>query len=365
MALMTRWTILVTFTCALLAGCDQHIIDQMELVQTISFDTAPNHRVRSAVLIAHYKDRGQAELQLLDTESNSNYDIMPRLNTKTKDPIQYGQLRMVLFGQSYASEGIEGEINSLSRDPKIPTMLQMAVADGEGSALLRIVQKTHRPYFLSSMIEQNMRNGNLPMQNLHEILFNYYGEGRDLFLPRLKVERGEIKIDGLALFRGSKHVANIGIRESFLLKLLLDNSKNGSYMIPIAGSGAKSSANEFLLMSSIHSKVSYTVNRFEPIPSIAIDLKLKVEVKDLPDRINLRSNYEIAQLERMLESYFSQEIYSLIDLFQKNKVDPIGFGDLLRSRSRQWNEEKFYRQYAQLETKVNVKVNIAQYGLTE
>jgi hypothetical protein len=49
------------------------------------------------------------------------------------------------------------------------------------------------------MIEQNMRNGNLPLMNLHESLFNYYGEGRDMFLPYFKIDHGEVIIDGLAL----------------------------------------------------------------------------------------------------------------------------------------------------------------------
>lgn len=346
---------------ALLTSCtDQYIVNKIKLIQTISYDTNRNG-VKSAVIIGDYKKKGETELQLLETESNSNFDIIPRLDTKINEPIVYGQLGMVLFGKDYAKNGIWNVIHTLCHDAKISTRLQVGVAEGDASELLRIIQKSQVPFFLSDMIEQNIKNGNLPMMNLHTTLFNFYGEGRDVFLPHLAIEQGEIKIDGLALFRSDKYIANINNRDALLLKMLLDRSKNGSYMVPLKK--GNQTDEDFILIHRIDSNVHYIVNRLEPIPAVTIRLNLKTEVKHYPSWFHLTTKVQMQQLEKTMGDYFEDEIQKLLSFCKKNKVDPVGLGDLIRSRSKEWNEQNFQKVYPSLETKVSVKLSIVPTGV--
>ncbi|MBK5502749.1 MULTISPECIES: Ger(x)C family spore germination C-terminal domain-containing protein [unclassified Peribacillus] len=52
-------------------------------------------------------------------------------------------------------------------------------------------------------------------------------------------------------------------------------------------------------------------------------------------------------------------------LFQEYQVDPIGFGDMVRAKSRKWNYSRFQDMYPHLKTTVNTKVNIIQTGVGE
>lgn len=347
----------------LVSACaNQKLVDEIKIVQSMGYDLT-DHGVKSVVLYPIFEKKNEAQLEILDTKSNSYYDIIPRLNTKTNDPIEYGQLRMVLFGKTYSQKGIDSVIHSLCRDAKIGSRIHLGVAERDASELLIASNKYKDPYYISGMIGQNIAHGNLPLSNLQEFLFDHYGEGRDPFLPYLILERGNIKIDGIALFSYDKFKTIISMKEAFVLKMLVDNSKNGSYMYPLKGS--KSALDEFILLHSVGSKTRYTVDHILPNPTISIKVKLYLQVKDVPEQINLTRGEQIRGLESTIGSYFEKEIHSFISLCQKNKVDPIGFGDLVRSKSLNWNEKDFYAAYEQLKTNVKVDIHIIQTGVGE
>lgn len=351
----------VIIFCVFITACSgQKFADKINLVQTIGLDIAGNG-VKTTILSGSYKKKGEAEVQLLDTVSNSLYDMMPRLNTKTKDPIEIGQLNMVLYGKKFAENGIEASLHSLCHDAKISARVQLGVADLDASELLEIAKKSQESFLLSDMIEQNIKYGNLPRNNFHISLFNYYGDGRDPFLPLFKIERGKIKIDGLALFRNDKYITKIGIRDSYLLKILIENSKNGSYMVPVTGSNQR--RDHFILLRNIDSKAKYTVNRLEPLPAVSIDLKLVSQIARFPPWMDLTSEDQISQLNKTICAYLEDEIQKLFALCKKNKVDPVGLGDLIRSKSKTWNAQAFQETYPALETKVKVTLDIVQTGL--
>lgn len=360
--MMGRKIVPVIILCAVLSACaDPKIVNEICLVHVISFDTVANG-IESAALIAHYKEQEKTELQILHTESNSNNGIQPRLNTRTNRLLEKGQLRMVLFGKTLAEKGIGTEIHNLLRDPKISSRLQLGVVNRDTSELLEVTKKSHEPFFLSDMIEQNIKNGNLPMMNLHVSLFNYYGAGRDMFLPYFKIDHGEVKIDGLALFRSDQNITEISMKDAFLLKMLIQNSKNGTYKVPVTGRTSDKQGDDIISLRSMYSKAHYTVNKVKPVPSISIRLKLVTELQDIPSWMDLSSKEQLTQLEKTMGSYLKKEIEKLLSLLKENKVDPVGLGDLVRSRSKEWSAPDFEKVYQEIKTTVSVQVEIPNTG---
>jgi Ger(x)C family germination protein len=340
----------------------QQIINKIKLVQAAGYDLSGD-RVRCSVLVSNYIEKGKTNLQVIETESNSSFDMMPRLNTKSNKDIQYGQIGMVLFGKNYAEQGIGPVLGGFCRDAKISSRLQLGVTDMEASDLLTVSIKSQDSLYLLNMIEQNMKLGNLPETNFKTTLFDYYGEGRDFFLPYFIIERDTIKIDGLALFKDDKFVTKVGIRDAFFLKLLTENSRNGSLLMPMKG--AKSGIHDYVLMKSVNSKVNYKFIAMEPAPSVSIELKLKVLVKDIPDWVHLSSKEDWGQFEEKLGEYIKEEIDNFITFCKAKNVDPIGLGDFFRSRSKDWNEKDFHASYPLLKTKVKVNLAIVQSGVGE
>ncbi|XEC97429.1 Ger(x)C family spore germination protein [Paenibacillus tarimensis] len=358
-----RKTFLFIVLSTLITACgDQNIVNNIKLVQTVGYDAVENG-VQSAVVIANYEEAENSKLEFFVTESNSVYDSIPRLNTKLDFPIEYGQLRMALFGETFARKGIETVIDSLIRGPKISSRMHLGVADRDALEILNVTENKRDPYFLSDMIENNNRSGNLPLMNLHVTFFNFYGEGRDFYLPYFTVERGEVKIDGLALFKDDKFKTKIDIRDAFILKMLLENSKNGSIMVPVRAPNQK--RDDYFLMNSIGSKSRFQVISIGSPASVSIRLKLDAQVKDVPKWIDLTSEDQCAWLEKIMGAYFEKEIQKFVSLCKKNNVDPLGFGDLIRSRSYKWDAREFQDHYEALKVIVSVKATIVQTGAGE
>ncbi|RCW49462.1 Ger(x)C family spore germination protein [Paenibacillus prosopidis] len=359
---LLKTIILIVISCNLTACTNQKIVDDIKIIQTIGYDLEGNN-VKSTVLYPSFEKKGETNVQLLDTKSNSYYDIMPRLNTKTNTPIEYGQLGMVLFGKSFSEKGIEAVIHSICRDAQVGSRVQLGVAEKEAAEILQMSMKFHVPYYIAGMINQNIDNGNLPEVNLQTFLFDFYGEGQDPFLPYMITERGKIKIGGLVLFKHDKYKTNISIKKAFILKMLIENSKNGSYLLPLKE--PRNQNEDYILMNSVNSRTTYKVNEIYPVPSIAISLKLEAQVKDVPDHIDLLREEQLRKLEKEMEAHFVQEIQDFITLCKNNMVDPIGFGDLLRSKSKVWSEQSFESIYPKLKTSVSVHIEIIQTGVGE
>ncbi|WP_162463131.1 Ger(x)C family spore germination protein [Paenibacillus psychroresistens] len=344
--------------CVCLTACgEQKIVNNIRLVHTIGYDMA-GANIKGTVLMGDYKKQGEDDILLLDTVSNSEFDLMPRLNTKTEDPIEYGQLGVVLFGKKFSKRGVALIMKNLCGDPNISSRMHLAVADMDATELLEITRQSKNSYFLSDLIEQNVKKGNLPRNNLQISLFNFYGKGRDMYLPHLSQERGNVKIDGLALFRKDKYITKINIRDALLLKLLIENAKNGSFLVPLGES--KDPQNDFILLKFLDTNVKFKLEKREPTPSISLHLKMDTQIKYVPNKMSLQSNEEISIFEKRMAAYFEQEIQRLISFAKNNNVDPIGLGDFVRSKSEKWSSSDFQEKYSKLETHVDVEFKVIQ-----
>ncbi|MDR6882601.1 Ger(x)C family germination protein [Bacillus sp. 3255] len=349
--------------CLTVSACgNQQVINKIQLVQTAGYDLIDGRSLCS-VNTANYTEKGKANPQLLMTSSDSSFDMIPRLNTKTNKTIQYGQMGLVLFSKTYAEQGIGPVIGSFCRDAKISARIQMGVSEIEAHKLLAIANKSQESLYLTNMVEQNIESGNLPKMNFQQILFDHYGKGRDFYLPFFTLESGTVKIDGLALFKGDKFETKVSIREAFLLKLLTQSTRSGSLLMPMKGD--KSTIHDYVLVKNISSSIRYRYDTSNTEPAVVFQLKLKVLVKDIPSWLHLETQSEMNQFEQQLSSYLAQQCEDFIQLCQTKMVDPLGLGDFVRSRTRNWNEQDFQASYSQLKTKVNVDLAIVQSGVGE
>lgn len=358
-----RVIFVIVLVSGILLGCsDQRIINQINLVQTMGLDSA-EQGVRSTVLIGSFKKKGETELQVLDSYAPTTFDILPSLSVKSKNKIEFGQLGMVVFSQNYARQGIGPALESLCRSPKVSSSLLLGVTDTTAAELLSKARKFQDSYYLSDMIEQNMKNGNLPRNSLQDTLFQYFGEGRDLYLPYFGAEGGEIRIEGLALFKDGKFIAKIDNNQSFLLKMLIQSTKNGNYLVRLPGE--VQSEEDYIQFVSADSKAVFKLKRLKPIPAIDIDVRLKAQARQYPSRLDFNSKKLLSKLETHIGAYFEDELLQFLAFCQKNNMDPAGIGDFVRSKSNHWNAEQFREIYPQVEMKVNVRFTIVEPVITQ
>ncbi|RAP74717.1 Ger(x)C family spore germination protein [Paenibacillus montanisoli] len=354
---------ILVLSCFLISSCgNRRIVDHIKLIQSAGYDL-DGKRVRSTILIGDYTEKEKTNIKILSTESVSSMDTMQRQNTKSNQSLHTGQMRLVLFGKQFAKQGIGSVLDRLFHDQFISSRLRLAVSGTNAAGLLSSTVNTHDTLFIMNMVEQNEEWGNLPKLNLQTSLYNYYGAGRDLFLPYLILEGGTVKIDGIALFKDDKFATNVDIRDAFVLKLLTENSRNGSILMPLKESDAL--PDDYILMRSIASKRTIQLVSQEPAPVILIKIKMKVSVREKPEYIRFETKEDISALERKLAAYLVKKAEDFISLCKSKQVDPIGLGDFMRSKSRGWNEKDFQASYPSLKAKIRIDLKIVQSSLSQ
>ncbi|WP_373463776.1 Ger(x)C family spore germination C-terminal domain-containing protein [Paenibacillus sp. V4I9] len=72
---------------------------------------------------------------------------------------------------------------------------------------------------------------------------------------------------------------------------------------------------------------------------------------------------ELQRIKDRFENDLSTTGMDLIQLFKKEGIDPLGLGDFVRSKTRNWNEEEWKKEYRTLNVRLNVKVNLTEMGI--
>ena len=349
----------VAFLLVFLSGCgNDRIIDKVQLVETLAYDVVDD-KIEGTIMYPIFSEKGTTKINHFKTISNSFEDILPRLDTKTAFPIEIGKLDMVLFGNKFAKRGIADVLISLSKDPIAGSRMQLGIAEHSVKEIIKSSENIQIPFHLSDKINHNIEEGNLPKMNLQVFLSNFYTEGKDPYLPYIITEKGQVKIQGLALLKNGRYVHHINMRQAFILKMLMEKFKNGNYKTKIKADNKEVS----LLLRNLNSKVTYNVDNSKPIPHILINLTLNAQVKYEPAllQISEKNNYT----EKLLNKYFNDEVSDLVSLFQKYNVDPIGLGDKVRAHSRNWDYTKFKQNYPKLKTTVHSHVHIVNSGIVQ
>jgi Ger(x)C family germination protein len=346
--------------CVVLTACSSsRIINDVQLIHTLGYDQVDNQIKGTA--ITHRYEKDQADVEMLETSAINLYSLSPELNATTASQLELGQLRSVVIGKDFAAKGIGTLVHSLCRDPNIGFRLQLAVADPQAESILEVNRKVNVPFYLSNLIEQNIRTLNTPKTNLHVFLFNFYGEGRDPYLPYFVLYHDRIKLDGLALFQKDKFVDHIHANEAFLLKVLVEKTKSGQYPVEIKIAGRKGSG----MLRNLGSEVAFEVNTSKNIPSLMIQINMRAQIKDSPSWLKLSDPDTLQAAEKELSLYLQKQMKQFLTHLQKIKVDPVGIGDLIRGRSSTWNYAHFQEQYPHMDLGVKVALKLEQTGVGE
>ncbi|CAI6085929.1 Ger(x)C family spore germination protein [Cohnella sp. JJ-181] len=344
-------------------GCgSSQIVDRIALVQTAGYDRAEGHIVTS-LQVGEYTDKDKTKIKLLESDSTNSFDMMPQLNLETNKPIEYGQMKMMLFGRSYAEHGIGDVLKILSRDVKVQSRCLLAVSETTALEAMRATSNTDDTLFLMNMIWQNTKTANLKGQNLQQILYGYHGTGSDIFLPYITINKQHrAQLGGVALFKDDRVVAVAREAEVLYLKLLSERSREGSLLVKLRASGG---SQPYLLLRVLSSHPKFKLVSAGPVPSIRIRVAMTVMIKSISETVKIENEAEAKRLERVIKRYVETGMSDFIAKCQGLRVDPIGFGDFVRTHRRGWDSVAFYEAYPSMKTEVRVSVKLLQSGIID
>ena len=191
----------------------------------------------------------------------------------------------------------------------------------------------------------------------------------DPVAPIIKLGDEQIEITGTALFNSDKMVGKIDISHSGLLLGLMNRHKLMTYFLE---EKTDQLALEQKTIKGKHKGLAIEIRstrrkvdiKFDKgIPVIDISLHYKTDIANNVSQYRMDDKKSQEELERELSESITRECMTLVKYMQEAGSDPIGLGEMIRSRyNSYWKSINWKDVYRDAKINVNVKVKVSTYG---
>lgn len=350
---------LVIFCMLILFGCTRtRIIDKISIVHVFGFDQADNGDLIGAALVPNYsKSKSGEDIQYLEEQAETGVLFIPKLSKHTSTPVEMAKIRVLVFGKKYAEAGIQDMVDRFILNPQIGTHIQIAVSTHSARETLNTF-KNEKSLTLYERIEQNIQGQALPKMNLHFFLNKFYGEGMDAFVPMITIDDSErLQIEGIGIFKGDKLKLHLNPVQTILFSFIEDKRTQATYKISLD----ENHPSENITVRAFRSNSNWDWDARQKKVNLHLDLQMTLT--QYPSRFIISNPEDVMEIKKIIKKDLEKGIDDLLSTFKENEVDPLGIGNIVRSKDRTWEKNSFYEQYPTLPIHVNVNITIIHSGL--
>lgn len=362
------------------SGCvERRVFERLGLIVAVGHDFSSDDRKKLVGTSVLYQLDPDAKdiVTVISNEAETLKGIRQMQNAEASRSIVAGQLRVVLYEDKLASEGIIRLVDTLSRDPSLGTAIYLVVSSGKSAEVLqhRFPEIGNVGTYLYQMIKQNIASGQIPSATLHEFLRAYYSEGSDPVLPYIERVNNEIHAARLALFMSDRMVGSLGPKESAYLAMLKRKKEAGYIQLEIPreklqnfllSNGSKQTKKLYIGLQNLHSKPRIKLTNAAD-PAFKVTLDTKVTLQEISEDMKDLDKEFIQTIEQIAAEHIQTDLESLFAKLQKLKVDPVGFGHVYGGsvRSTPLKKEEWRAKWVEAKFDVSVRVRIERTGVME
>ncbi|MCC3355809.1 Ger(x)C family spore germination protein [Bacillus sp. REN16] len=336
----------------------EEIIDEVNIVAALGYDRAEGQKIKGTAVIPVFNADKSIDNANFTGESVLAKEIINVLQKKSADPLVTGAIRVVLYEDELAKQGILRYIDALQRDPSIGTRINLAIIEGKTyDVLKKSLGNRGTGEYLSIMLQHNIKQRDMPKTDLHTFMYRHYMEGMDPFLPMLKLDSDKMEITGLGLFKHGKMVSKIDESDLFFFKAMVQNYGEGSYTIRLKGT------DEYASIKRIQTNRKIKVEEVHGDPKINITIKFKGMLSEYS---GAKTNSKIIQqITDELEHTIEEKSEEMLKLFQNENIDPVGIGYIARHSVRGLDFEKWKLDYPNIKIAVHAEVILTETGIIQ
>lgn len=358
-----------------LTGCaEQKLLESMGLTILIGYDMGEKSSLLTTAVVRQVNPEFESNIEIISAENETSKGTRAIMNRKTSKKLVEGQLRVVLYGDELANQGINTTLNALTRDSDISSGIFMAVVEGEAKTFLEYSYKNIDDIgqHIYKLLEQNIEEELVMSTTLHEVSHDYHSIGEDISMPILSREGESITISGMALFNKGEMVGVLPATDSFYLKLVRDHYDSGTFETQIStedfeGTLMDDSTGEFsVVLDTIKSKEKLELVNHE-VPEFDLSIRLDARLLELNAEIDLGDPTNVVMIEKAISKSLSNEVSRVIQYCQDVNSDVFGLGQQYRSSVKNSNltEDKWKEMYQQAKVNVQVDLKILRSGILD
>ncbi|MFS1512988.1 Ger(x)C family spore germination protein [Chengkuizengella sp. SCS-71B] len=344
----------------LLTGCmSNYGIDDLAMLSGVGFDASEDEGKHFDITTMYQIPSETDVFEYLHANADSLMNADIELMSQTKREVVNGQLRISLFGEQLAKDGIFPIILSFLRDPSIGPLVYLAVAKGTAKDVLvtQLKKEPNTGSYIQTMLERLDEEDVYPSVNLLQFARSYYDDGIDPYLPMIFSTKKNIVLEGIALFKDDRMITSISKEKAIFIFLLSKEFKEGVVDLEIELGGKKENIHLSYVCTKHKIKVSKeNKNNF----TVNFELHLTGSLEGYSGDQTLSKDSVQKEIESKVNTILSSEMKGMLSFLQKHKVDTIGVGESIRNSLsyEEWKNLNWDEVYPKINFTTDVTMKI-------
>ncbi|QHS21721.1 Ger(x)C family spore germination protein [Virgibacillus sp. MSP4-1] len=304
----------------------------------------------------------------------SLFETIRRLTTLAPRKLYLSHIRMIIFGEEYAKQGIGDSLDFISRDHEMRTDFNFAIArnyDAEDIInILTPIEKIPANKIYSTLKSSHNFWAPTKVVQLDELIASMTSKGKEAVLTELvilgDVQLGQdlenvqnvppyasIKSSGLGVFKNDQLAGWLDEDQSRGFNIITNNIQNTTGVVPCGKSGELSVE---AFKNSTELKGTIKGNK----PKMKIKFTSEANIADVSCSIDFTNQKTLKKYEKKLENEAKNVIKTSVKRAQELEADIFGFGEVFsRSNPKKWKTmQKNWAETFVQDLKVDVKVDV-------
>ncbi|WP_375199162.1 Ger(x)C family spore germination protein [Lysinibacillus sp. RS11] len=375
--------LLVSFAL-LLSGCwSKRELSELVIVSALGIDKINDEfdisvQIINASEMSEKSSGNQSPVTTYHVTGKSLFEAIRKLNTSSPRRPYFTHMQLVVFGEAFASEGIEEALDFLARDQAIRSDFNFVVAYNSTAKdvlnVLTSIEKLPAKKVLNSALASEEAWGSTKFVDTEDLITAFGNEHKSTVLSAIELvgnkELGKLpdnveRIDtsallhfiGLGVFKEDKLIGFLTESESIAYNFLMNNIK--STIINTSCPNGES------ITTEITKSKTNIYGEFENgIPKITVKIDIQQNVAEVKCDIDLSEEKSLKMIDKRTANFIKENIEQTINTIKNNyQVDILDFGEVLhREDHKAWKsiEDDWSTIFPELE--VNVEVNVKTSG---
>ncbi|MGO0062265.1 Ger(x)C family spore germination protein [Brevibacillus fluminis] len=368
-----RASIQIILCAALLTGVggcskvqlERPTLEDLGLISVIGFDYLDDKHLKMFAAIPQSSQGKKNKTQIFNATASIPHQALMRLSSMSEKTVTMAQMRVVLFSEAFArKKGLKDTMISLYRDPLIGDNVFIGIVEGTVEELMNARYKNTEELgvFLNDVLHPRRETSFQPHSTLHDFMFHTTAETSDPVVPFLKRSEGSIQIAYGVILKNGKMVDVLKQDEGKLIVPLFGITQPPSIELSIADEKEPDGRAEAII-DYISAKCRITVSGDLQRPVFQIKMSMKGNLLAYTGSKDLENPDQMNAVQEQLEKEMEKSLTKTLIRMQKKSLDPVGFGEYLRSKyDGKWSREKGDDYLANAVFNTRVALKLIRYG---
>ncbi|WP_068675658.1 Ger(x)C family spore germination protein [Oceanobacillus sp. Castelsardo] len=375
---------MISLALIFLTGCvETNVIEELAIITARGIDVAEDDKIEKTVNFMRFDPQSDSIYGTVSGVGKTLKGAREVIARQVSYKLREGQLNAEIYGKGIAERGISSYIMSSVRDARTSDTMYLVVAEETAKEIFnaKSEEASRVGKFLDELLEKETEVGNIPSSSLQDFSRRAATTGQDGVIPIVGLKDGVPTLKGLGLFHNDQLALEISLKESLLLKLIIDDIKDTPFEMAIPSKPVEKYHDESPLILHeqnqekqevplnfliVEGKSKTNMKNFKNL-TYETDISMKIDLLEIYDDIKINKRGVTKVLEKELEKEFKKQFEGLLNKTQEANVDPFGYGKIYRIAKKQGliTEEEWDEKYPKISVDFNVNVDIMHTGTTE